>query len=231
MYDMQIKRKLFLFAMRECHIDMEARQVLDVGFGSGDILFSFPSSCKIRGVDFSADAVRAGTIRAARKGYGDADFFAIDLDTSPIPFGDAEFDIIICSHVLEHLADDRAMLEQLHRLLIPSGSAIILIPVNEAPGDDPHHVRQYTQESFTARAREAGFQLRFHFEGEYMWHVIGGFFLHRYHKRIPLLGPLVSAMINIPLAVLPFRIHIWIDRMFARAGYLPRQAVFCLSKA
>ena len=40
------------------------------------------------------------------------------------------FDAVICSHVLEHVADDRAALPRCWRVLRPGGWAVVLVPVD-----------------------------------------------------------------------------------------------------
>jgi SAM-dependent methyltransferase len=39
------------------------------------------------------------------------------------------FDLIICSHVLEHIPDDRKGIEELYRVLNPGGIALIQVPI------------------------------------------------------------------------------------------------------
>jgi len=45
-----------------------------------------------------------------------------------LPLPQKTFDIIICSHVLEHIANDDFALKELYRLLRSGGEAIILLP-------------------------------------------------------------------------------------------------------
>lgn len=44
---------------------------------------------------------------------------------------DSYCDLIICSHVLEHVTDDRRALEEMRRILRPGGDAILLAPIVE----------------------------------------------------------------------------------------------------
>jgi len=56
----------------------------------------------------------------------------IPADLCALPFDDESFDVIICSHVLEHIpADDDAM-DELHRVLAPDGVAILDVPLRHA---------------------------------------------------------------------------------------------------
>jgi SAM-dependent methyltransferase len=51
-------------------------------------------------------------------------------DITSVPVPDASFDAVICSHVLEHVADDRAALAEMWRILRPGGWAVVLVPVD-----------------------------------------------------------------------------------------------------
>jgi SAM-dependent methyltransferase len=54
----------------------------------------------------------------------------LQIDIEHIPLPDGSFDIIICSHVLEHVDDHRAIAE-IARVLSSSGIAILLVPIAE----------------------------------------------------------------------------------------------------
>ena len=51
------------------------------------------------------------------------------LDVQKMPFGDARFDIVFASHVLEHVRDDARALAELRRILGPEGIAILAVPI------------------------------------------------------------------------------------------------------
>lgn len=68
----------------------------------------------------------------------------VDLN-KPLPFADAEFDTVLLSDVLEHIAEPDLLLSEIARILRPGGHAIIGVPflywIHEAPHD--HH--RYTK--------------------------------------------------------------------------------------
>jgi SAM-dependent methyltransferase len=66
-------------------------------------------------------------------GYLTADLFSDDVDLKmdicDIPYPDSTFDMIYCSHVLEHVPDDRKAMSEFRRVLKPKGWAILLVPI------------------------------------------------------------------------------------------------------
>jgi SAM-dependent methyltransferase len=60
-----------------------------------------------------------------------ADLYApadLRLDISDMDLPDGSFDLILCSHVLEHVPDDRAAMSELRRVLADGGLALLLVP-------------------------------------------------------------------------------------------------------
>jgi len=53
------------------------------------------------------------------------------VDLLDMPYQDGTFDIVICNHVLEHVADDRRALREIWRVLAPEGRAILMSPIDE----------------------------------------------------------------------------------------------------
>ena len=65
--------------------------------------------------------------------YLSADLYSpaamVKMDVSSIQYPDASFDIIYCSHVLEHVPDDRQALKEFYRVLRPQGRLVLLVPI------------------------------------------------------------------------------------------------------
>jgi SAM-dependent methyltransferase len=101
----------------------------------------------------------------------------VKADITDLPFPDDSFDVILCSHVLEHVVEDRKGMRELYRVLKPGGWALVLVPIDSrrdetfedptilAPRDrerafgQADHVRIYGGD-FKARLEEAGFTVR-----------------------------------------------------------------------
>jgi SAM-dependent methyltransferase len=99
-----------------------------------------------------------------------------ETDLTKAPFPDASFDLVICSHVFEHIPDDAAAFREVCRILRPGGRALLLVPfaldgegTDEDPGlADPaerdrrcgqwDHVRLYDRGDFLDRMRAAGLE-------------------------------------------------------------------------
>lgn len=96
----------------------------------------------------------------------------VKLDLCDLPARTAAVDIVFCSHVLEHVPDDRQAIGELHRVLNDQGWAIILVPIfGEISFEDPSitdpverervygqhdHVRLYGKD-FSERLEQGGF--------------------------------------------------------------------------
>lgn len=52
----------------------------------------------------------------------------VKADICDLPFKDNSFDFIICNHVLEHIPDDTKAMQELYRVLAPSGTAVVQVP-------------------------------------------------------------------------------------------------------
>lgn len=50
------------------------------------------------------------------------------VDIRAMPYADESFDALLCSHVLEHVDDDRAAIREIARVLKPGAWAIIMVP-------------------------------------------------------------------------------------------------------
>ena len=52
----------------------------------------------------------------------------VKMDIHHMPFGDNAFEVVLCNHVLEHVADDIQAMKEIARVLKPGGFAILQVP-------------------------------------------------------------------------------------------------------
>ncbi len=95
------------------------------------------------------------------------------LDITRLDLPENSFDIIICYHILEHIEDDHAAMDELFRVLKPGGTCFVQTPfkegdIYEAPSKttpderlkhfgQEDHVRIYSVNGLRERLRKHGF--------------------------------------------------------------------------
>jgi len=68
------------------------------------------------------------------------------------------FDLIVCSHVLEHVISDKQLLMEFYASINDNGYLLLNVPINEV-WDDPKHVRKYAPHLINTLLNECGFQV------------------------------------------------------------------------
>jgi predicted SAM-dependent methyltransferase len=62
----------------------------------------------------------------------------VQMDITEINYPAHSFDVIYCSHVLEHVPEDRRAMQELFRVLAPGGWAVLQVPITaDATFEDP----------------------------------------------------------------------------------------------
>ena len=98
------------------------------------------------------------------------------FDITAIDRQDDFFDLIICYHILEHIADDQKAMAELFRVLKPAGNMLLQTPFREGEiFEDPaittkaerrkyfgqaDHVRVYSVDGITERLAQVGFSAK-----------------------------------------------------------------------
>jgi len=100
----------------------------------------------------------------------------VKMDVHDIPFNDNEFDVVICNHVLEHVKDDKKVMEEFYRVMKKGGWGIFQVPIdknNKQTIEDPNitdpkdrerlywqsdHLRLYGLD-YSKRLQKAGFKV------------------------------------------------------------------------
>lgn len=116
----------------KCKQILEGKNLLDLGSGEG----SFVSVCK--DLNINAYAMDAYTQK-------------INFEIDNLPYDSNYFDFITLTSLIEHIANPKIILKEIHRILKPEGIVIITTPnfryCYDIFYDDPTHVKPYTKKS------------------------------------------------------------------------------------
>jgi SAM-dependent methyltransferase len=145
-------------------------RVLDAGCGSGRHLCEAIGKTGVAcvGVDLNWDDLfktKGFLSLMDREKVGD--WIVARADVTRLPFSDDCFDVVICSEVLEHVADSRTAVAELLRVLKPLGDLVVTVPrflpericwaLSKAYHREPGgHIRIYRKGGLLSLLNEAG---------------------------------------------------------------------------
>jgi SAM-dependent methyltransferase len=144
-----------------------AGRALDLGCGDGR-LTALVQADQVVAADVSPVALEraAGRLPEAR---------LVELEPdAPLPFGDLEFDLVLCLETLEHVRDVQLLLSEARRVLAPGGTLALTTPAHGRLTGlavllggverrfDPlsPHVRFFSRRSLRRTLSELGFEVR-----------------------------------------------------------------------
>lgn len=133
-----------------------ATNYLEIGCGSGYMLArveqEFPD------MQLSGSEVLSRGLAYSRKRVQRAHLF--QMDARRIPF-DEEFDVIGAYDVIEHIAEDEAVLSEMHAALRADGGIVITVPQHKClwshVDEYSHHKRRYSASELRKKVEAAGF--------------------------------------------------------------------------
>jgi len=136
----------------------DCRNFLEIGCGTGFVLSgicsAFPS------IELSGSEISSTGLAFAAKRVPSAQFS--QMDARHIPFREA-FDAVGAFDVVEHIADDEAVIAEVGKALRPGGSLLVTVPQHPSlwsPQDEhAHHARRYTAAELGRKVEAAGFEV------------------------------------------------------------------------
>jgi ubiquinone biosynthesis O-methyltransferase len=144
-------------------------KVLDLGCNDGNLsLYMARKGCEVLGIDLARNAVECARKSAEHYAIKNARFESIDFVRD---WNEPEaFDLVLCSHVIEHVPDDAAFIRKIATALKPGGTLLIFTPTQHASlyrftkfftgrykhDEEVGHLRRYTRESATEAIAGSG---------------------------------------------------------------------------
>jgi len=111
----------------------DVKTVLDVGCGAGHwgqmLAAVLPKDATVIGVDHEAGFLDAARERAKSRQLAQRFEYQVG-SAAALPFGDSSFDLVTCQTVLIHVADPKAALAEMQRVVKPGGIVIAAEPNN-----------------------------------------------------------------------------------------------------
>ena len=128
--------------------------VLDVGCGTGGTMKNLAGRCRFTGLDVSELAADMAARISGQK--------VVVANASNMPFETNSFDAVVASHILEHIQNDDAAVQEIRRVLKPNGPLIALVPCHKYMFNHHdrslHHVRRYSRQNFLGLLERNGFK-------------------------------------------------------------------------
>lgn len=125
----------------------ETDTLLDCGAGTGIFAKEMEAHCRVLVLDDHEEA-----LRILRTRFRSEQILSLAGDAVPLPDGSLEY--VTALDVLEHVPDDRAVVQGFHRLLKPGGLAVVTVPASMALWSDwdvgLHHFRRYDRAQLKA---------------------------------------------------------------------------------
>jgi ubiquinone/menaquinone biosynthesis C-methylase UbiE len=130
-------------------------RVLEVAIGTGLNLPHYPAEVTITGLELSPAMLAIARKRGADLGL-DVDLH--EGDARQLPFGDAQFDTVVCALSLCTIADRYAAIAEMKRVLVPGGRLLLLDHIGSTW--PPIYVAQWLLERITIAASGEHFTRR-----------------------------------------------------------------------
>ena len=202
-FDQQSKsRNNYLFAspiLKKIVAERGKAKLLDYGSGWGSFLLKISDKAvNLYGYDISQNAINSLRISMRLLGRTLNDIH-ITKDGEIYP---DDFDLIVCSHVLEHVESDDILLFQLKQALRPGGYLLVNVPINEV-WEDPKHARRYSPEVLEQKMVNTGLKV----SGCWMFDRWSSFLLrHQMTGTTDLQKKLLLKILRGLLALLPHKV-------------------------
>ena len=111
------------FLKRELATGKRNLRLLDVACGQGRLILYGPfPGMELVGTDVS----RSSLATALERGYS----AVVETNVArPLPFPNQSFDVVVCSHILEHLMEPQYLVSESYRVLRPGGLLVVGVPI------------------------------------------------------------------------------------------------------
>jgi SAM-dependent methyltransferase len=203
------RRRIVSSVLQSLQLPAES-SILDLGCGTGGNLHMLSQFGALTAVELDANAASLARAR------GVAPVLRGKLPDA-LPFAPQSFDLVTMLDVLEHIADDAATLQTVHRLLVPGGHLLLSVPAFAflwGPHDEMHHhQRRYRRAPLRHLLEANGFRVRL-LSYCNSWLFPPAALVRLLHRVLPLGGS------NVELAMPPAPLNAVLANLFASERFV-----------
>ncbi|MBI9049914.1 MAG: class I SAM-dependent methyltransferase [Anaerolineaceae bacterium] len=109
--------------------DVHQQHVLELATGTGSVIQFLANDNQYTGVDVSPDLLKRAGKRLRSSGFTETKLYIVSADD--LPFQDQQFDLCLCILALNFFTTAEAVIKEVKRVLIPTGSFICCVPIPE----------------------------------------------------------------------------------------------------
>lgn len=138
---LRLSKVLILLSALEKHgLSLTDKSILDYGFGAGTFLRHCPKEYFLFGVEL--DCVNVESVRDSHSKRRDAKMLIrarqMKRGGRIMSCYPGQYDLVVCSHVLEHMKERVELLKRLMSCLAPEGCLLGALPINELVPHENH---------------------------------------------------------------------------------------------
>ncbi len=152
----QARNELLLWALQ--HYFGKPERYAEIGCGTGYVLRAVEQAlpdAAIVGTELFVEGLKYAAQRCKRAKL-------VQLDARKIPWRNS-FDVVGVFDVLEHIEDDKGVLEQIYESLVSEGGLLITVPQHQwlwsSVDEAACHVRRYSASELENKVKAAGFEI------------------------------------------------------------------------
>jgi len=204
---------------------LKEKKILDIGFGSGGMLSIFDSSCEIYGIDISKSSKERFSKKSNK--FKKTVLTVRDLNLKPeMDFPENFFDIIIMSHILEHLKNYKKIIEEAYKSLKKGGIAFIILPIDQREGTELHE--DVSADKILTEIERVGFSTIYSERNLSIPRLPLAYVSDK--NATKLIVSNISLVLNFMLSRMGYDVLKVLDYFFAGMGIEPRQQIVMVKK-
>jgi 2-polyprenyl-3-methyl-5-hydroxy-6-metoxy-1,4-benzoquinol methylase len=154
------------------NLPLHELKVLDAGCGDGINLLGLSKLSDTHNLSLTLHGVDYNPIRLDRALNNVPSATLQCASLLNLPYGNSTYDVVLCSHTLEHIPDCRKALAELMRVIRPGGLLIIAVPnegclmarlrnyiLQPSISQTTDHVHFFTEETLSSLLKKSGFTI------------------------------------------------------------------------